>query len=195
MYAGCIVLDVIVHVLIAHNIFTEYPIKMNAIPSKEEVPRISQGLIVDFPFKSSVASVSKGKASNGPRVRFSQFSLLVVIPYDDAESKWYSQREEHQFKQEMFADVQRVGDLFRDATPALISGEILCNCVGIENYLSTSTARHVSKQKKRHSLVVRLAQRFNASADMIEKLSEISRDSSRSSRKRAEKIAATRLLF
>jgi hypothetical protein len=177
-------------------------IKMDTITSKEkQVTTIPQGLIVDFPCKSRVASESKVIASTAPsfarnRVRFSEFSQLVLIPYDDAKSKWYTQREEIQFKRELFASVHSVRDLLWGATPALMSEDILFNCVGIENYLSLSSAQKSAWKKQTHSLAIRLAQTFNDSDNiMIEKLSEISRNSSQWARKRAEKVAATRLLF
>ncbi len=50
-----------------------------------EVPLLTlQGMIVDFPSEPRIAL-------GLPRVQISQFSQLFLIPYDDAESKWYTQ--------------------------------------------------------------------------------------------------------
>jgi hypothetical protein len=173
---------------------------MDTITSNEkhDTP-IPQGLIINFPCKSHVECESKVITSTAPsfarkRVRISEFSLLVVIPYDDAKSKWYDQREERKFKREMLADVLTVRDLLRGATPALMSEDILFSSVGIENHLSPSLARDAARRKQAHSLVIRLAQ-INDSDNMVEKLSEISSNSSRLARERAEKVAATRLFF
>ena len=173
---------------------------MDTITSNEnQVTPIPQGIIVNFPCKSHVECESKVIPSTAPlfarkRVRFSEFSLLVMIPYDDAKSKWYAQREERQFKREMIADVLTFRDLLRRATPALMSEDILFSSVGIENYLSPSLARDAARKKQAHSLVIRLTQ-INDSDNTFEKLSEISINSSRLARERAEKVAVTRLFF
>jgi hypothetical protein len=93
------------------------------------------------------------------RVCISEFSLLVMIPYDDAKSKWYDQQEERKFKREMLADVLTVRDLLRGATPALMSEDILFSSVGIENHLSPSLARDAARKKHVHSLSLGADQR------------------------------------
>ena len=108
----------------------------------------------------------------------------------------YAQREERKFKWEMIADVLTFRDLLRGATPALMSKDILFSSVGIgiENHLSPSLARDAARKKRAHSLVIHLAQ-IKGNDNMVEKLSEISSNSSRLAQERAEMVAVTRLFF
>jgi len=41
-----------------------------------------------------------------PRVHFSQFNELAMIPYDDSHPKWYTRKEEQHFKLAVSADVR-----------------------------------------------------------------------------------------
>jgi hypothetical protein len=74
---------------------------MNTITSNEELP-FAQGIVEDVTSKPIHDSESKGIMSNArlrakhplrakPRVRISKFSQLVMIPFEDAKTKWYTQ--------------------------------------------------------------------------------------------------------
>jgi hypothetical protein len=54
-----------------------------------------------------------------PRVHFSKFSQLFIIPYDDVESKWYTHEEQRHFYQACLSDIHRLRVMLRDAAPAL----------------------------------------------------------------------------
>jgi hypothetical protein len=93
------------------------------------------------------------------------------------------------FEPEILADNFMFRDLLRGAAPALMSKDILFSSVGIENYLSRSLVRDAARKKQAHSLVIHLTQ-INSSVNMIGKLLEISNNSSRLVRERAEKICS-----
>ena len=125
-----------------------------------------------------------------PRVRFSKFSQLVIIPYDDMESKWYTQEEEHLFRQSRLTDVRRLRDMLRDAAPALICEDILYECLGIENYLTPGTAHHVVLKKQAHTEAVLSVQMTHQGDHMIETLSKTSMKYSQWAREKAAEVAA-----
>ena len=102
------------------------------------------------------SSLSHGFAP--PRVRFSKFSQLFIIPYDVVESKWYTQEEQRHFYEACLSDIRRLGDMLRDAEPALMSECILYECMGIVNYLTPRPARRV-EMRQAHSKAVLSAQR------------------------------------
>ncbi len=86
------------------------------------------------------SSLSHGFAP--PRVRVpSSVSYLFIIPYDDVESKLYTQEEQRHFYEACLSDICRLGDMLRDAAPALMSECILYECMAIVNYLTH--AQHV----------------------------------------------------
>ena len=120
-------------------------------------------------------------------VRFSQFSQLVTIPYDDAKSKWYTQEEERLFKQAMFSDARMLRFLLQNATPLLIKEGVIYECVGLEKLISVSS-RHQEKKRK-HSEIVLAAQMICQGNIRIEKISEISKKFSQGARERAAKVA------
>ena len=124
-----------------------------------------------------------------PRVRFSKFSQLFIIPYDVVESKWYTQEEQRHFYEACLSDIRRLGDMLRDAEPALMSECILYECMGIVNYLTPRPARRV-EMRQAHSKAVLSAQRTHQGDHGMEKLSETSTRSSKWARERAAKVAA-----
>ena len=167
---------------------------MDTTTSRDESPPLFQGLILDFPCERGIPLKSEGIVSTAatfapPRVRFSKFSQLVIIPYDDMESKWYTQDEQHLFRQSRLTDVRRLSDMLRDAAPALICEDILYECLGIENYLTPGTARRVVLKKQAHSEAV-LSVQMTQGDHMIETLSKTSMKSSQWARERAAAVAA-----
>ena len=165
---------------------------MDTKTSQEEPPS-PHDLIVDFPSKPRIVSQSQdiksaAPLSARPRVQFSKFSQLIMIPYDDAQSKWYTREEEHHFRNAVAVDARRVINLLQDATPALTSEEILYECVGIEKFLFRSS--NVVNMKWAHSDVVLAAQRIHRGNIRIEKIGKASMMSSRWARERAAEVAA-----
>ena len=153
------------------------------------------GSIVDFLCEPRVALESEGITTIAPtfapaRVHFSKFSQLVIIPYDDMESKWYTQEEEHLFRQSRLTDVRRLRDMLRDAAPALICEDILYECLGIENYLTPCTAHRVVLKKQAHTEAILSVQMIHQGDHMIETLSETSMKNSQWARERAAEVAA-----
>lgn len=123
-----------------------------------------------------------------PQVRISEFSQLFLIPYDDAESKWYTRDELRLSRQAAFADAHRLGDCLRIATPASVSQDIINECLGLETFLSQVATRRIVIV---HVNVVLLAQRvYQGNERKVEMISEISMNSSRWARERG--AAATR---
>jgi len=140
----------------------------------------SPHMIVDFPCRPR---------STRRQVRFSQFSQLVTIPYDDAKSKWYTQEEERRFKQAMFSDARMLRYVLQNASSSLIKEGIIYECVGMEKFISgVSTELHENKRK--HSEIVLAAQMICQGNNRIEKISEISKKFSLGARERAAKVAA-----
>jgi hypothetical protein len=167
---------------------------MDTANSQEECPS-THGLIVDFPCKSRISPKSEGIVSTAPksaqlRVCFSKFSELVIIPYDDAKLKWYTQEEQRLFRQSRLADVRRLRDMLRDSTS--ICEEVLYECLGIENMLfSYDVLRYANQKKQAHSSAVLLTQSMHqGDHSRIEELSETSKKSSRWARERAALLAA-----
>jgi hypothetical protein len=161
--------------------------------SQESPPAMTQGgMIVDFPCEPRMRPrrVSSASTFVRPVVQISQFSCAITIPYDDPESKWYSKEEENYFKQAMLSDVSMLRDFIRDATPALISEEILYECLGSENLLSSYTADLVFKKRREHSKAVLSVQMNYKGDDMVEMIGKTSRKSSRWARKRAFTLAS-----
>ena len=162
---------------------------------EEEVAPLSESSIVDFLCEPRVALKSKGIKTPAttfapPRVRFSEFSQLVIIPYDDVESKWYTQEEQRHFYQACLSDIRRLGDMLRNATPALMGEDILYECIGIENYLSPCIARRVVLKKQAYSEAVFSEQMMHQGNQRVETLSETSKKSSQWARARAAEVAA-----
>mmetsp|Transcript_17023 Transcript_17023/g.27658 ORF Transcript_17023/g.27658 Transcript_17023/m.27658 type:complete len:178 (-) Transcript_17023:179-712(-) len=157
----------------------------------------SHGLIVDFPCQPKVTITPKDKdtmssapaLSPRPRVRFSEYSQLSVIPKDDTKSKCFSRQEQRLFRQAVLADTLRLRNLFQNTSPEMITQDDLYECVGIESYLSQDLARHVVQKKRAHVDAVLSAQRANRGACSNEKISHTSKHTSRWARKRAEKLA------
>lgn len=140
----------------------------------------SPHMIVDFPCRPR---------STRRQVRFSQFSQLVTIPYDDAKLKWYTQEEERLFKQAMFSDARMLRYVLQNASSSLIKEGIIYECVGMEKFISgVSTELHENKRK--HSEIVLAAQMIFQGNNRIEKISEISKIFSQGARERAAKVAA-----
>ena len=172
------------------GMIVDSPYEPNTTKS-EKVPPLTQGMMVDFPCEPRVVlrHVCAVTMFERPQVQISRFSQLFFIPYDDAASKWYTQEEEHNFKQARLSDIRTLRDLLRDATPALISEEILCECVGMENILSSCTALLVIQKKRAHSEAILSVQRNYKGDHMIEMLATTSQKSSRWARKRAANMA------
>ena len=181
----------------AEGMIVDSSFEPNAATSGQEVPPppLTQGgMIVDFPCEPRLRlrRVSTAFTFERPVVQISQFSCVIIIPYDDPESKWYTKEEEDYFKQAMLSDVSMLRDLLRDATSALISEEVLYECLGSENLLSSYTADLVFKKRREHSMAVLSVQRNykGEGDDMIEMLGKTSRKSSRWARKRAFTLAS-----
>jgi hypothetical protein len=174
--------------------------------SINEVSSFPHDSVEDFACKPSIVSESEvimsaggpvplplcAKPSLRPQVRISQFSQLFIIPYDDAKSKWYTQEEYNLFNRTRISDALRLRNLLQGET-CEINEDVLCELVGLETYIFPHSARHGNQKKRAHrDAVLVLAQKMHQSDDdnMIEKLSESSKKSSRWARERAAKIAA-----
>ena len=179
-------------------------ITMNTITSSKEVSHFPHGSLEDFPCETSSALKSEGIMSAAtrhgsscamppprPQVRVSKFSRLVIIPYDDAESKWYTQEEQRLFNRTRLHDALRLRN-FRNLLPtsARMREDILYECVGLENFLSPHITRRVVQKKREHIKAVLSAQEIHQGTNMIKKLYETSKKSSQWSREKAAKVAA-----
>ena len=165
---------------------------MDTTKTSQEDPPSPHNLIVDFPSKPRIVSQSQDiksatPLSARPQVQFSKFSQLSMIPYDDAQSKWYTREEEHHFRNAVAVDARRVINLLQDATPALTSEETLYECVGIEKFLFESS--HVVKMKWAHSDAVLAAHRLHQGNNKIENIAKTSMKSSQWARERAAEVA------
>jgi hypothetical protein len=183
---------------------TEELFTMNTIISNKEVSLFTHGSLQDLPRETSTALESEGimpaatspvppcaKPPPRPRVRISKFSQLIIIPYDDAQLKWYTQEERRLFNRTRLHDALRLRN-FRNLLPtnARMREDILYECLGLENFLSPHIARRVVQKKRAHTEAVLSAQEIHQGDDMIEKLYETSKKSSQWSRERAAMIAA-----
>lgn len=176
---------------------------MNTITSNEELP-FAQGIVEDVTCKPIHDSESKSIMSNArlrakhplrakPRVRISKFSQLVMIPFEDAKAKWYTQEEMRLFNEARLSDAKRVADILWDETQ--ISKDFIYECVGIDNFISPCTLRRVVQKKRAHSELVLLTQRIYQGNNRIEKLSDTSEKSSRWACERAARTAAGYAMF
>jgi hypothetical protein len=168
------------------------PIMMDTKTSQEEPPSPHY---VGFPSKPRIVSKSQGMKFAAPlrarpRVRISKFSKLVMIPYDDAQSKWYTREEQRLFYRTRLSDVRRLRYSLRNATPALTSEELLYECMGLGDILSPSVAHHVVNMKRAHNDVVLAAHRLHQGNNRIDTIAKISMISSRWARERAAEVAA-----
>jgi len=177
---------------------------MNTITSSKEVSHCPHGSLEDLQCEIRSAFESEGIMSDTssdvsscakpplrPRVRFSKFSQLVFIPYDDAKSKWYTKEEQRLFNRTRLHDALRLIN-FKNLPPtsARMCEDILCECVGLEKFLSPHIARRVVQKKRAHTEAVLSAQEIHQGTNMINKLFETSNKSSQWSREKADKVAA-----
>jgi hypothetical protein len=177
-----------------------FPSTQGMITSIDQgVSAVTHDMIVDFPREPRInrnarkggAAVSTVSTFPRTRVRISQFSQQFMIPYDDPASKWYTREEVRHFRQAILSEVRTLRDLLGDdATPtALLSEETLCDCLGIENFLSKCTAHLVVHMRRAHCKAILSAQRNHQGEDMVEALARTSWESSRWARKRAARLA------
>lgn len=131
-------------------------------------------------------------------VTFSEYSELFYIPRcdDDGRMKsrtWYSAKDRHCFRRTLINDVRRVTKEIGNLTfEVSMSHEQLCDCLGIESFISgTSVARNVELARRVHIAAVlseQHCQKQNGTCDM-ERLSGISLRQSEWSAKRARMLA------
>ena len=129
--------------------------------------------------------------SSPQKVTFSQYSQLAFVPRDDAESKWFSSQEKRSNREELIQDTRHMMKEINSTPPNSITAEQLCNCIGIEVFVTQGLAAHVEKGKRTHVQAVLAAQRLQRqqgiyNADM---LCDVAKKTSRSSRNRAWKLA------
>ncbi len=120
------------------NLFT-----MNTITSTKEVSFVTHGTLQDLPCKTSTALESEGimsaasspmpscaKPPPRPQVCISKFSQLIIIPYNDAQMKWYTQEEWRLFNRTRLHDALRLRN-FRNLLPtnARMCKDILYKCL------------------------------------------------------------------
>ena len=126
------------------------------------------------------------------KVRFTKFSVLVLIPKDEHGLKWYNSQDREAFRLELVRDVRRLsGELERTGSEAL-TPEVLLDCMGIEVFVTRGLLRRMTEQKRMHIHAVlseQLLQTRQGISDP-EKLSKVAKRSSKSSAKRARKLAA-----
>jgi hypothetical protein len=178
------------------GMIVDFPCEPRTATNSRDISATTQDMIVDFPCETRIdlsAPKSKGTASTvstfpRPRVCISQFSQLVVIPYDDPVAKWYTREEQHHFRQAILSDIRMLSDLLRDDA-ALLSEETVCECLGIENFLPLSTANLVVQKRRAHSEAVLSVQRNYKGEDMMETLARTSQKSSQWARNRAARLA------
>ena len=129
-----------------------------------------------------------------PRVRFSQFSQMTMIPKEDDQkkSKWFSKQEQRRFRQAVLNDTRRIRDLLQNTPPQEITQDELFECVGIENFLSRDLAQQVLRKKRAHVDAILLVQRGHhlGTNKKDEEVSHTSKISSQWACERARRIAA-----
>lgn len=110
---------------------------------------------------------------------------VVVVPRDDAASKYYSQSEIEHFRLVLAQDAQRMATLLRTMPREAISMEQRYECIGIERFLSHDIAIHTTAAIHAHRDVVIIGQDHLAP----EALQRASVVSSQWSRSRAQTLA------
>ena len=131
-------------------------------------------------------------SSSSPRkVAFSQYSQLAFVPKDEAQSKWYSPQEKRKVREAVIQDTRRMMKEMNTTPHQDITAEQLCNCIGIEVFITQDLAMHVEKEKRNHIQAVLAEQSIQRQQGVYapEKLSDASKNTSRWSRNRARKLA------
>ena len=103
------------------------------------------------------SSSGHNKMSNNQGLRtvsFSQFSEMVEISSDDAQSKAYSAAEMGHFKQDCVRDVRSMLQLLASTRSESMTEDIVSGCVGIELYLNMDLMMLALEKKRAHARAV-----------------------------------------
>ena len=144
-------------------------------------------MVVDFPTQPT-----RQRREQKKKVTFASFSEMVIIPQDEAAAKAYSEDDIRHFKQALLLDVLRLRHEFASAPPTQnISQELLCHCRGLEHLISQDALINITAARRAHVVVVLEEERNQDQRNTLDedKLSRISKGSSRWARVRAEQLA------
>lgn len=125
-------------------------------------------------------------------VSFSEYSeLIVYVPDSDKSSRcWYSAADRKCFRYALINEARRVSQEIKCLAPGeAMSLELLCDCLGIENFLGAE--KHTKQNRRAHITAVlmeQLQQNQNGTCD-IERLSQVSEVRSEWSKTRAWMLA------
>mmetsp|Transcript_41999 Transcript_41999/g.75665 ORF Transcript_41999/g.75665 Transcript_41999/m.75665 type:complete len:210 (-) Transcript_41999:51-680(-) len=151
----------------------------------------SDGLIVDFLSQPMKHKAPRNKSK--PRaVTFDSVCDVVIVPEDKMASKSYSRQDIRRFNQTMVRDILRMSREINSTPGKSIPHDRLCECIGLERFLSQAVLKRAGAEKRAHIDAV-LEEQSSQVRDNIcdeEKLSQKSRASSRWARGRAEQLAA-----
>ena len=101
--------------------------------------------------------------TNPKTVSFSEYSsLYLLVKTDDrtdTDSQWYTPQERKHFRLELLRDARKMSKYLEDPQAA-VSPEQLCECIGIEHWLSgPELARRIEETRRAHVSAVLLEQR------------------------------------
>ncbi len=130
------------------------------------------------------------------RVVFSEYSELVIVPRSDEHTlstTWYSAQDRYHFRQTLIHEARGVSREIK-ALPLgdVLSHEQLCDCLGIELFITMGAARKADQARRSHIAAVlseQCRQKQEGVCD-LERLSRVSKRGSELSTVRASKLAA-----
>ena len=123
-------------------------------------------------------------------VSFSATSTMVLMPpksKQELASVWYSGEEKMHFKKMVLLNAAEVTSLLESSRPDDLTDEVVCNTVGMENFLNPRLMRMTKLEKQRHAQSIVFAQ-ARCDPDL---LSQFSQRSSQRSRERAHARASS----
>jgi hypothetical protein len=168
----------------------------------------SDGSLVDFPSRGRDMSTSteysdmmnlKATTPNSMRrqltvtfANMAEVSLIDKPPQDDIDKTWNSKQEMNAFKRTLLNDGRRMAKFLANTSRGSVTNDELVNCIGIEFLLSPELLAKARDGKRLHSAAVlseQARQRVFGECN-ADDLARISRDNTRSSRRRAHTIAS-----
>jgi hypothetical protein len=142
----------------------------------------------------TASSVSSRSPPRG--VTFSEYSELVLIPRSDEHAltaTWYSSQDRNHFRQVLISEARRVSKEIKALSPGeVLSHEQLCECLGVEVFITMGAARKADQARRSHisSVLSEQCRQKQVGECDLERLSRVSKRGSESSTIRASKLAA-----
>ena len=135
-------------------------------------------------------------------VSFSECSSLYLLTKDhedDTDSVWYTPQERKHFRLALLRDARKMSKYLQNAQ-AEMSPEQLCECIGIEHWLSTpDVPRRMAETRRSHASDVLLEQQRQERFGVydVERLASVSMRKTSQSKERASRLAVgySKVLF